>query len=506
MTSSDASSTPREQNLRRLTDRPTVERPPRYRVVSADEVDWTEAELAVKLGNTYTGVTLYDWQSDIVLCWLSKTPDGKYAHPTCVLIVPRQNGKSKGIIIARILAGLIFHGEIIRYSAHRVDTMLEVWNIIVDIFGDTRLDPSFWEHPELHALVKRMSHQNGHLYIELLNGGKCSFVARSKGSGRGNTVDVNIIDEAQYMTQEQLSDAAPSQSAAPHGNPQIIYAGTPPDYKDAMGEVFEKVRENGIKGKGGICLHEWSVPEIGDIYDKSRWYATNPALGYSLNERTIEINELFGGMDEETFARERLAYWTKQRTEEAVSKNDWLDSRIEKMPEDFDKMCIGVKFSPNGSTVAISVATLKEDDAFGALIKCESKETATGIDWLVDDIYKQRANTALVAIDGKSGAEDLKNRLIQKGMSKKAVQVMETRQVVAAATMLNSYIEDGKLSHVEDKCLDSSAMSSKKRKIGTDGYGFGGDSIPIESFAAAHWAVRTTKRNPMHKVKGLNYG
>jgi hypothetical protein len=473
--------------------------PPRIR--RAKQGDKREAELAVKLANAYSGVTLYDWQEDIIKCWLTVDENNKYVHPTAGLIVPRQNGKSKGVIVSRILAGAIFRGENIRYSAHRVDTMLEIYQILIDIFGDSRTPPDYWEHPELHELVKRESFQNGHLFISLKNGGRISFVARSKGSGRGNTVDVNIIDEAQYLTQEQLADAAPSQSAAPLGNPQMIYAGTPPDNKDCYAEVFGRVRENAIKGTEGICWHEWSVDEIGDIYDKSRWYAVNPALGYSLNERTIEINELYGGMDEETFARERLAFWAKVSVQTAVDKMLWLDSRTDEMPAKIDKMAIGVKFSPGGSTVAISVATESGGKIYAQLIRQESKETATGNEWLVKDILKQKDKAAAVYIDGKSGAEDLHNRLIKAGMSKKAVKVMGSGDAVSAATMLNSSLENNELVHRTDHILDQSALSSKKRKIGTDGYGFGGESIALESLAAAVLAIRTTKRDPQHKMR-----
>ena len=442
---------------------------------------------------------LYDWQEDVLTCWLAKDDNGLYAHPTCGLIVPRQNGKSKAIIVARIIIGLVFYGETMRFSAHIVDTMLDVFNIIIEIFGDTRDNNKDFMFPELAKLVKRRSYQNGHLQIEMKNGGSCSFVARSKGNTRGKTVD-----EAQYLTFDQLADIAPSQSAAPLGNPQIIYTGTPPDYKTALGEVFGQARRSALKGKPGICWHEWSVEELGDIYDKARWYATNPSLGFSLSERSIELNELYN-MDEDTFARERLAFWSAVGLDEAVNKTAWLDTRIasaKDIPGDFEKLCIGVKFAPNGSAVAISLATLKGDESFGQLVKYETKETATGIEWLVNDIYAKKDKTALVAIDGKSGAEDLRNRLIKKGMSKKGVHVMSTTEVVAAATMLNSFIDEDAFHHVEDKCLDTSAMTSKKRKIGQDGYGFGGgQEVPIESMAAAHWAVRTTKRNPNRKMR-----
>ncbi|WP_165055053.1 MULTISPECIES: hypothetical protein [unclassified Adlercreutzia] len=482
--------------------------PPRIRNVAVG-ASIEEARICLELANAYCGVVLLDWQEDIILCWLAKRDDGLYAHSMCCLQVPRQNGKSKAILVARILIGLIIYGETIRFSSHIVDTMTDVFDIVMEIFGDTRNNNTDFPYPELAKLVKRRNYANGHLKLEMKNGGSCSFVARSKGNTRGKTVDVNIIDEAQYLTFRQQADIAPSQSAAKLGNPQTIYAFTPPDYEDAPGEVISEIRRSVIKSpRPSTCWHEWGVEEIGDIYDKTRWYATNPMLGFTLSARYIEEQELYS-MGEEKFARERLGWWAGKATEDAISKSGWLDTRIasvKEIPTDFDKMCVGVKFAPGGSAVAITTATLAGDEAYGALIKYETKETATGIEWLVNDIYRQKDKVALVAIDGKSGAEDLKNRLIKRGMSKKALTVMTTAEVVAAATMLNSYIDENKFKHVEDPCLDKSAMTSKKRKIGQDGYGFGGgEELPVEAMAAAHWAVRTTKRNP-GRPKGFSHG
>lgn len=51
-----------------------------------------------------------------------------------------------------------------------------------------------------------------------------------------------------------------------------------------------------------------SLKEIGDVNDRSRWYRTNPALGRRILESTIasECEQ----MDADTFARERLGWWS----------------------------------------------------------------------------------------------------------------------------------------------------------------------------------------------------
>ena len=80
--------------------------------------------------------------------------------------------------------------------------------------------------PELNALVKEVRRTNGQEAIVLKNGGSVEFVARTKGSGRGYSVDVLVIDEAQELTEDQLAAMLPTISAS--SNPQILYTGTPP--------------------------------------------------------------------------------------------------------------------------------------------------------------------------------------------------------------------------------------------------------------------------------------
>ena len=129
------------------------------------------------------------------------------------------------------------------------------------------------------------------------------------------------------------------------------------------------------------------------------------------------------------------------------------------------------------------------------------------IKWIVD----RRDEIALVAIDGKTGAGELYERLItaktvkgKKAFIPKAVHVMKTTEVPVAASMVMNGLAEKTITHfAEDETLNASALAAQKRKIGNDGLGFGGDSCPIESYAAAVWAVRTTKRDPSRKTRWI---
>lgn len=466
-------------------------RPPRIRVAPVG-ADCSWAEEAVKLSRRYL-VDPYDWQEDVLRSWLARR-GSRYACGTCGLIVPRQNGKSKAVVSARMLLGAAVAGEAIRYSAHRVDTMLEIFEIFVEMFGDPRLPEDEWPHPELHKRVRKFNFNNGHQRIEFASGGFIRFVSRSTGAGRGSTVDVNIYDEAQFLTDEQVAASTPNKSAGPRKDPQTIYLGTPPSDPGCYAEPFSRARKAALEGKPRRCWHEWSVDEPGDVTDRSRWYATNPSLGLSLLEDAVadEIYEL----GPTKFAIERLCWWPEATTDKAMSVAKWDAGADGSGPADEDilKFAAGVKFSPDGQRVCLSWAQKLESGAHVELIFDEF--TSDGVGEMVEWVAERSDLAALVAVDGRAGGQDFVDRCRAAGVPRRALRLMTTQEVVAAATKLAGMVAEGSLTHCPDEGLDASARGAVRRRIGGDGFGFGGDSCPIESAASAVWAVMTTKRNP----------
>ena len=490
-----------------LKDAQSAERPPRVRVAEEAPCWWEEnaedyGEFIAKYMHP-----LYDWQADVLACWMAEDDGGRYVHQTCGLLVPRQNGKTE-LFECRIACGMVFgnggRGEIIAYSAHRVDTTLEMFEKLLDLFGDPRLEPGDWRHPELHALVESITFTNGHQAIRLRNGSKVMFNARSTGSKRGFTCDVMIYDEAGFLTDDQLSASKSITSAAPHRNPQTIYAGTPPSESGIYAEPFGRVRQNAMAGLQGICWHEWSVADFQPamLSDRNVWAECNPSLGRNLLLPAIE-SEL-ADMSPEKFAIERLCWWPDTASALVFSERKW-DGSASDGPDDaeVDKVAVGVKFAPDGLQVCASVAALvRGEDRARDRVHVElahNGNTLAGVQWLVDWILEGRGSFASVAIDGKSGADNLCGTLVRAGFPRKAVHVMTAGEVVTATTMAVNMLAEGRMTHFPDEVLDASARCAVKRKIGTDGYGIGGDSCAIESACAALMEVVTTRRNPKRK-------
>lgn len=166
------------------------------------------------------------------------------------------------------------------------------------------------------------------------------------------------------------------------------------------------------------------------------------------------------------------------------------------------KLAFGVKFSPDGSRVAVSWA--KAERGGGSYVELYDLMGAEGGTVGISDmLLRNREEIACVCIDGKSGADALKQRLLDGRMPKSAIVMGSTAIVQAAATMLADEVNAGTTSHIESPALDDSATKSIKRDVGRDGWGFGdgpdSSSAPIESASLALWAARTTKRDPRRK-------
>ena len=163
------------------------------------------------------GLILDEWQCFALDVALSERADGKWAAFEVGMIVPRQNGKGS-ILEARELAGLFLFGErLILHSAHEFKTAAEAFLRVKALVDNT---------DDLRRKVKQIRTSHGDEGIELLDGARLRFVARSRGSGRGFSGDCVILDEAFNLGAEAMGALLPTLSAKP--NPQIWYTSSAP--------------------------------------------------------------------------------------------------------------------------------------------------------------------------------------------------------------------------------------------------------------------------------------
>ena len=458
---------------------PSVRVCPKYK-----KTDGVDANRLLRAG----GLILDDWQADGLEDWMAVDKFGRWVCRTCGCSIPRQNGKT-GLVQGRAEAGMIMYHEVVIYTAHLQKTATETFEEMAN----------FFDSPALRKYVKYIKTALGRESIILKSGARVKFLARTRNGGRGQHGDLLIFDEAQELDIDQQASFIPTISASK--NPQVIYCGTPPD-PNATGTVFRTIRDNAISGKTkSTAWFEFSVKEIGDVTDKSRWALTNPALGTRILISTIEGE--VEQMPPDTFARERLGWWTpivEKKIEYAIPKDVWDRCKSEEQKPE-GRTAYGIKFSADGSEICLCGAVIpKEGTARISMI--ERQSTGRGTQWLADWLNARYMKASCVVIDGRNGADVLIDKIAPVWKMKGSVIRPSARDVVAAVGCLTDSLNEQTVSwYFGQDDLRDSAITSTKRPI-AGGWGFGGDnSSPIEAASLALWGAKVSKRDPTKVMK-----
>lgn len=448
------------------------------------ETDGGDAAKLVAMG----GIIFDPWQTDVLEDWMALTPGRKWASRTCGGSVPRQNGKT-GLVQGRAAAGMLLYNEMVIYTAHLQKTSTETFEEMA----------VFFDSPKWRKYLKDIKTALGRERIILKSGANIKFLARTRSGGRGQHGDLLIFDEAQELDEDQQASFLPAISASL--NPQTIYLGTPPE-PQSPGTVFRGIRDKALSGNTRTAAwFEYSVPEIGDVTDPQRWAATNPALGRRILLSTIEGE--CEQMPPDTFARERLGWWSPiavERIDYAIKTDVW-DACVSDAPKPEGKTAYGVKFAPDGSEVCLCGAVIPTDGpARISLIKRES--TARGLSWLAAWLNDRYGQASCVVIDGKNGVDALIDKIVDTWRMKNSIIRPSAKDLIGAVGMLCDALNDQSVTWYRgQEMLRDSAVNSVKRPV-SGGWAFGGDdAIPIEACALAFYGAKTCKRDPQRKMR-----
>lgn len=433
-----------------------------------------------------SGLDLMPWQRLVLSDWLTLDAGGGWAAPSCGLSVPRQNGKTC-CITGRMAHGMVAYGEWVVYTSHLQKTSTETFEELRAIF----------ESPALRGYVKDVKAALGREEIILKNGARAKFLARTRNGGRGQHGDLWVVDEAQELTDTQLGSFLPLLSAS--RRPQTIYLGTPPD-ETAPGEVFRRVRADALSGKAThTAWAEWGEDAIGDVSDRTRWAAANPSLGHRMLESTVEAE--LEQMAPDTFARERLGWWSEQDAAAVIKSDEWDACRTEAPPSE-GLLSYAAKFSADGSQ-GVLAACVRPDGGTPHVEVVAVREMRDGLTWFADWLEARADKAAAITCDGMSNAQPLVDELLRRGVPKAVVSRPKASEVADACSMLLNAVRERKVTHYGQPALDQAAKTATRRNVGTGGgWGFDGDGSPMmEAVALAHRAAITTKRDPRRKQR-----
>jgi hypothetical protein len=452
------------------------------RVRHAPRAASSDADDATFLASGY-GLTPDPWQEDILDDWLGRRADGQWAAAKCGLCVPRQNGKN-ALLEMRELFGMVALGEKFLHTAHEVKTARKAFLRIASFFENVR------QYPELAALAKEIRKTNGQEAIVLTNGGSIEFIARSKGSGRGFTVDVLVCDEAQFLSDEEFEALGYTVAAAPLGNPQFIVTGTPPDpEKGEAGEVLTRLRRDGeSKRDKHLAWTDYGVPDgpIPDVDNRALWLAVNPAIESGrLSLARIEKIE-YGVTAPEGFARERLGWWgdPDAASSTAFGPGRWKACRVEDLTPAVKALGVAVAFDRMRASIGVAGMS-GETVVVGAVDKRE------GVGWLIPELVRIQTERGVpVVVDGGGPTADMIPAMEASGIS---LQIISTSELKDACAGIFDAVQEQRLAHPGHPDLDAAVASAAKRDVG-DRWAWArrksaGDISMLEAVTLAAWAA-----------------
>jgi hypothetical protein len=433
-----------------------------------------------------------EWQRGAGRVILGKRADGIYAATVggITLSIPRQVAKT--FLVGRIIFALcvLFPGTKVLWTAHRTRTATNTFKALQAYAKRKQV--------RIHLAPTRtdgIRTTNGEQEIQFANGSVIMFGARETGFGRGfDEVDVEVFDEAQILTEKALEDmvAATNQSRHPHGA-LLFFMGTPPRPVDP-GEAFTIRRDEALSGESTDAVFiECSADEDADPDDQEQWAKANPSFPHRTPLRSmLRLRKNLPSVD--SWRREALGIWDPKnaRLLACINGLHWANLEVEVAPTS-GVVAYGVKFSPDGLTVALAAA-VKPTAGPIHVEGVDQRSVVDGTRWLVEWL---RTRTAKVVIDGKSGAGALETALLKAKVPRTRIVRPTTDEVISAHAGFVNAVGSAEVSHLDDPVVSESIASAGRRKIGTaGGWGFqpidDGDVTLAEAIVLAHWQASTT--------------
>lgn len=505
----------------------------RPRVEGHPEFDQSLGELAVKLA-ARAGLFLDPWQQESLRIMMARRPDGKWICRHYCEWVPRQNGKG-AIIEARTLAAFLLLGDQeIVWSAHEFKTahkeFVRLWALLCKLGAEAKPgDNTLLDIPTKTGKIRiKVTQGNDNKGFKRLDtGATILFVARSKGSGRGFSGDLIVLDEAFALTPEHQDAMQPTMRARPRA--QVVYVSTPPLSGDT-GEIMFEMRVRAEDGDfARLGYRDWGVAgdldhlEDIDLDDRALWAASNPALGLErvgaarLDEEDMlddrKTMRAYGGRG---FARECLGVWPAPRTA-AGGKLDPV--RWDKLQDPEARrtgdVALGVNIAPERDYASIAL--------FGSGVDGKGNEAGLGrlVDrragtrWIVPKLRELAGSLTPVVIamnvatlkSLRPALEDAGFVLPETPAERQRGQLLEisASEGAAACGHLIDAVRDltfrVRPDPDEPEILDDAALAAKTRRVGeaiawstkADENGDRVEISPVEALTAAHFGWLTYK-------------
>jgi hypothetical protein len=417
------------------------------------------------------------------------------------LSVPRQQGKTQGLLAVKVHRAQAFKRQRIIYAAQNRSMARERW------------EDEFWATIEVSRLARRfvIRKANGHeAIISRATRSRIGITSNTEKAGHGPPLDLGVMDEYFAAEDDRLEQAfSPAMLTRPTAQLWWASAGgteksVPLNKKRQAGrELIEELWRAGLLPHDfpHTAYFEWFAPDDLDRADPATWYATLPALGFTVTEDVIR-HELIT-MDPGEFDRAYL-----NRTRRKVPPPDanvpaaaWPALADGESMPNREFLAFAVDVSQDRAYSSIGAASQREDGH----MHLELLDRRPGTDWVVPALVRLCAlwDPLVVAI-GSTGtpAGSLIDDLVAAGITtpedkaephRGHLAVVRTNDFVEACGQMADAMNQATARHRDQADLTAAVMGARSRRVGDawvlDRTASLTDVSPFVTVTLARWAL-----------------
>ncbi|MFD6024549.1 terminase [Streptomyces griseoluteus] len=443
------------------------------------------------------GFTPMPWQRYVWDVALEINPaTGILAYRDVGLSVPRQQGKTQGLLAVKVHRSAAWKRQRIVYAAQTRSMARERW------------EDEFWVTIEASRLARRFvaRKQNGHeAIIHRSTRSKIGITSNTERAGHGPPLDLGVIDEAFAHEDDRLEQAfSPAMLTRPMAQLWWASAGGTEksvflNKKRLQGRaMIEELWRTGVHPRQ--AYFEWFAPDELPRDDPATWRVSLPALGYTVTEDVIraELEKL----DPAEFDR---AYLNRTRKaapppDPNVPKAAW-PGLTDTASRANTEVALALDVSQDRKHAAIAAACRRPDGR----THLEVVAYRPGTDWVVPAVARLCSLWKPVAVAVASGgapAASLIDDLVAAGIDvpkdkdepqRGDLAVMRSGDVTEACGQLADAFNQGTIRHLDQVPLTAAVNGARTRRVGDawtlDRTNSLVDISPLAAATFARWAL-----------------
>lgn len=438
-----------------------------------ETVGGRKAAISAQMGQPFM-----PWQRELADVWGEIDPaTGGPWYREMLLLGLRQIGKTTFARADLTDTGLYYPRSLIRYTAQNRNMALSrLEHDFYTPLRDSRL--KLFLDPRVGTARKgRLGYhgKTGNEHIAFVNGSRWEIDSVKESSGHGPALTKGCIDEAFAHPDARVEQAmTPAMSTISHaqllvasaaGNSASIYLARK---REAAVERFERaVERDGPMGptRGRTLFVEFAASKDADREDPTVWWATHPALGYTITEGTIAA--ALESMEDEEFDRAYLGWWPRKKGPPPVMPlADMADCEVEADNSWDGEPTWAVDVSPDRDFAAVGFGAAGAEPGrnYAEVVRHEP-----GTSWVVDylELLRMQFGGNVVALDGTGAAGALVPDLESAGFT---VRRLSGREKVDACGALYDDVLSHRFAHIGDEILAPTLTAAVKRTVSDGGF------------------------------------